>query len=239
MAKRGKVKKKALQNEDERPLRWRRYSHFILIVCEDQKTEPYYFKQFKKLFTEDSVYLKEIGTGKKPKGIVDQTIIERKNLSVTIKKEVEDVWVVFDKDDEGNNATTLTSFNEAWALAEKENIRIAFSNEVFELWLLLHFTDINSVAPISRADIYRSLGKVIASFDSHKSFIYDHKKSDPEAVIDAVTVLGSEAKAIERAAKLISEQQGKQPIVANPSATVHILVSRLRDLIAYYSYSPD
>ncbi len=209
---------------------------FILIVCEDQNTEPTYFRQFKKMFPEETVYLREIGTGKKPKGIVEQTINEREILSAEAKKTIDEVWVVFDKDDEGNTATTLESFNSAWALARQEKINIAFSNEVFELWLLLHFIDVSSTNPIPRADIYSSLQTVIKSFETHKLFVYQHGKAE---VIDALVKLGSEVKAIERAEKLLAEQKGKQPIDANPSTTVHVLVKRLRELIDWYSYSPD
>jgi len=236
MARKGKLKKIPTIDENVRPFRPRRYDMFMLIVCEDKNTEPYYFRQFKKLFPEETVFLREIGTGKKPKGIVEQTIIERESLSVEAKKTIDEVWVVFDKDDEGNNATTLASFNTAWEQAEKENINIAFSNEVFELWLLLHFTDVNSANPIPRADIYSSLETAIKSFETHKVFVYEHGKTE---VIDVLIELGSEVKAIEQAEKLLAEQKGKQPIDANPSTTVHILVKRLRELIEWYSYSPD
>lgn len=199
MAKKGKLKKARTKDEDIRPFRPRRYEMFLLIVCEDKSTEPYYFRQFKQLFPKETVYLREIGTGKKPKGIVEQAIIERETLSTEARKEIDEVWVVFDKDDEGNNATTLASFKTAWENAEKENIKIAFSNEVFELWLLLHFGDVSSLNPIPRAEIYSRLENSITSFDSHASFIYDHKKADPERVIGAVSVLGNEINAIKRA----------------------------------------
>lgn len=208
---------------------------FMLIVCEDQHTEPYYFSQFKNLFPQETVYIRTIGTGKKPKGIVEQAIIERASLSVEARKAIDEAWVVFDKDDEGNNATTLASFHTAWELAEKEHIHIAFSNEVFELWVLLHFNDVDSTHPIPRADIYSRVETAIQSFDTHKVFDYEHGKTN---VIDALFDLGSEAAAIKRAEKLLAEQKGKQPINANPSTTVHLLVKRLRALIEWYSYSP-
>lgn len=232
MAKRGKLKKNATIDENIRPLRPRRYHMFMLIVCEDQNTEPYYFRQFKKLFPEETVYLREVGTGKKPKGIVEQAIIEKKSLSAEARKTIDEVWVVFDKDDEGNNATTLASFNTAWELAEKENINIAFSNEVFELWLLLHLNDVSSNKPIPRSDIYSSLETAIKSVETHNLFVYEHGKIE---IIDVIIELGSEAKAIERAEKLLVEQKGKQLIDSNPSTTVHILVKRLRELIDWYS----
>jgi len=236
MAKKGKLAQAKTKDDDVRPLRPRRYAMFMLIVCEDKNTEPYYFRQIKKLFPENTVYLREIGTGKKPKGIVEQSIVEREALSIEARKSIDEVWVVFDKDDEGDNATTLASFNSAWTLAEQENINIAFSNEVFELWLLLHLVKIFSTSPISRADIYLRLETAIKSFETHKEFVYEHGKTN---VIDVIFELGNETKAIERAEKLSADQEGKQPIDANPSTTVHILVRRLRDLIDWYSYTPN
>ncbi len=118
MATKGKLKKSRTKELDIRPLRPRRYDMLMLIVCEDKNTEPYYFRQFKKLFPENTMYLRELGTGKKPKGIVEQAIIERETFLIEAKKRIDEVWVVFDKDDEGNNPTTLASFNAAWILAK-------------------------------------------------------------------------------------------------------------------------
>ena len=234
MARKGKLKKSKTKDENSRPFRPRRYKVFMLIVCEDQNTEPYYFRQFKQLFAEETVFLKEIGTGKKPLGIVKQAIAERQELSGLSKRTVDFVWVVFDKDDEGNNEKTLLSFDEAWNLAKSENIEIAFSNEVFELWLLLHFCEVSSAESIPRSFIYARLGKEISSIEAYSTFVYDHKKSDPEKVIGAVMAFGNESTAIERAEKLLDAQKDKQPIKANPSTTVHLLVKKLRELIEYY-----
>lgn len=207
---------------------------FLLIVCEDQKTEPDYFGRFAALFPAETVYMRTVGTGKKPKGIVEQSIAERESLSIEAKKTIDETWVVFDRDDEGNNPTTLANFNTAWALAKKEDIHIAFSNEVFELWLLLHFSEVDSADPIPRAAIYSSLEAAIKSFEAHATFVYEHGKI---GVIDVLVELGDEEKAIERAKALLAEQKQKQrqPIDANPSTTVHVLVEKLRDLIEWYS----
>lgn len=44
MANRGSLKKFAKEEAKERPIRVHRYKYLFLIVCEDQKTEPAYFK---------------------------------------------------------------------------------------------------------------------------------------------------------------------------------------------------
>jgi hypothetical protein len=43
MARKGKLKS-APRDEQERPIRIRRYQYLLLIVCEDQKTEKLYFE---------------------------------------------------------------------------------------------------------------------------------------------------------------------------------------------------
>lgn len=235
MAKKGKLNKTQKHTEDTRPFRPRRYAMFILIVCEDEKTEPYYFRQFRELFPKETVFIKEIGTGKKPLGIVKQAIDERTKFSEEARKEIDEVWVVFDKDDEDQNQTTIGNFEQAWQLAKQEHISIAFSNEVFELWLLLHFQDISPEVSLPRTLIYSQLGELFASLPSDQAFTYNHKQVNPPKVIGATLSTGDEQAAIQRAEMLLAAHQGKQPIKANPSTTVHLLVRKLRDLIEWYS----
>ncbi|MDP3930430.1 MAG: RloB family protein [Bacteroidota bacterium] len=216
-------------------MRWRRYPHLFLIVCEDGKTEPYYFRTFEKYIPKETIFLRAVGTGRSSKGVVEQAIIEREKLAVEANKSVDEVWVVFDKDDAEKVPANTLRFIEAFKIAQEEKMEVAWSNEVFELWLLLHFSDVSFNKPIPRADIYSSLQASIKSIETHKLFVYEHGKTD---VIDALLELGSEAKAIERAEKLLTEQKDKNPIDANPSTTAHLLVKRLRELIEWYSYSP-
>jgi RloB-like protein len=236
MAKRGILNKAEPKGQAKRPIRWRKYPHLFLIVCEDGNTEPYYFRAFEKFIPEETIFLKAVGTGRSAKGVVEQAIIEREKLAEEAQKSVDEVWVVFDKDDAEKNPANKLRFEDAFKIAQKEKMGIAYSNEVFEVWLLLHFVDIRSVNPIPRADIYSNLTTTIQSFEAYRSFTYKHGKTE---VIDIVIELGNEAKAIERAKQLLSEQKGKQPIDANPSTTVHILVKKLRDLIDWYSFSPE
>ena len=55
MARKGKLKQKEKKYDESRPVRTRRYDKFILIVCEDQNTEPYYFKKIKEKFPKETV----------------------------------------------------------------------------------------------------------------------------------------------------------------------------------------
>jgi hypothetical protein len=134
MAKRGKLIKKKEKEEEkkERPVRFRKYEYLFLIVCEDDKTEPAYFRTYAEKIPEDTLYLKTVGTGRDPKGVVETAVREKVILEKKSKKEVDFVWVVFDKDDADATAHTRQKFADAFILADTEKFAVAYSNEVFE-----------------------------------------------------------------------------------------------------------
>lgn len=121
-----------------------------LIVTEGTKTEVNYFKNIKEIIEDlfrtniivDKISLKVEGTGRSTKVLVNEAIKKRSLGTYS------EVWVIFDKDDN-------IDFDEAIILAEKEGLNIAWSNECFELWLLLHFQNLESA--ISRDDYYSKL----------------------------------------------------------------------------------
>ncbi len=236
MAKRGIVKKTEARNINIRPTRWRRYDHFFLIVCEDSNVEPYYFDSFKNKFPKETFFLKTVGTGRNTKGVVEQSLKEKESLFTESKKNVDEVWAVFDKEDADKVVAISDNFNEAFELAHKNNVKIAYSNEVFELWLLLHYQNVNHAEPIPRQEVYLLLEAQIKKHPAYTGFNYEHGKT---SVIDALIKTGNEKKAIERAENLLAAHNETLPINANPSTTNHILVKKLRELIEYYNYEPQ
>jgi hypothetical protein len=98
----------------------------ILIVCEGENTEPSYFNQFKL----SSATVKSIGEGYNTVSLVNRTI------QLAQEKEYNQVWCVFDKDDFPNN-----DFNNAISIAEAKSFGVAYSNQAFEYWIILHFDD--------------------------------------------------------------------------------------------------
>lgn len=237
MARRGVVTNVEFNDRDKRPIRWRRYPCLFLIVCEDGKTEPYYFEMFKKHIPNETIFLKAVGTGRSSIGVVQQAIVEKERLSEESNKSVDEVWAVFDKDDAEKNPANTNRFQEAFKLAQEHKIKVAYSNEVFELWLLLHFIEVISSTPIPRADIYGQLEQIIRKYPPYDLFVYLHGAKE---VIDIIHNIGDESHAIVIAEKLSTEHKviGKQPIDANPSTTVHVLVKQLRSLIEYYTTTP-
>ncbi|OAZ03922.1 RloB family protein [Flavobacterium succinicans] len=98
----------------------------ILIVCEGENTEPSYFNQFRL----SSATVKSVGEGYNTTSLVNRAI------QLSNEKQYDQVWCVFDKDDFDEN-----DFNNAIQIAEAQNFKVAYSNQSFEYWLILHFDD--------------------------------------------------------------------------------------------------
>jgi hypothetical protein len=235
MAKKGKLKKFHVIEKEERPIRFRRYQYLFLIVCEDENTEPTYFEHFKVKIPKESIYLKPVGTGKDPKGVVEEALKEKLKLSIEAKREVDVVWAVFDKDDADLNQTRINRFNEAFEVARKNKIEVAYSNEAFELWLLLHLTDIDEKKALPRKEIYELLQEKIRQNTKYPTFEYEHGNAN---ILPIIQEIGSQDLAIKRAKVLLEKQHKKNPIEANPSTKVHVLVESLLEWIVYYSFEP-
>ena len=233
MAKKGNLNKPPEKEREKRPLRIRRYKYIFLIVCEDENTERVYFEQFERQIPRETIFLRTVGTGKDPLGVVNSAIQERTNLSIQFKKEIDEVWAVFDKDDAHENQTKIKRFNDAFDIARNNKIDIAYSNEVFELWLLLHLVNVDGSSPLPRKTIYDLLQKNIRKHVHHTTFVYEHGNTE---VLKIIMKIGNAGAAIKRSEILLEKQNEKEPIEANPSTKVHILVQRINEWIAYYSY---
>lgn len=255
MAKRGKIKEQ-VRDVLERPHSKRHYKEYFLLVCEDESTEPCYFEkvfqeEFEKLLPKDTIRVEPVGTGRNSLGVVERAISIINTRTEPISKEIDHVWVIFDKDDLDNNDSNRNRFVEAFNTARENNIHVAYSNECFELWLLLHFVDIDGNSPIPRnitesegygVCLYGMLQKAInAHLPKHKQILYSHKHHNKPylSVSDLIKLIiqfGDEEKAIERAKRLDKLHKNVNPIDANPNTTVYKLVQELREWLQYYQY---
>ena len=109
---------RAVPTKEEKPT--------FLIVCEGKNTEPSYFKQFRL----SSAIFKTIGKGYNTIALVNHA------SQLNQKEKYEQVWCVFDKD-----SNTPANFNTAITTAENQGFHVAYSNQAFEYWLILHFED--------------------------------------------------------------------------------------------------
>lgn len=237
MARKGKVKEFEKSEAEQRPKRFRKYQYLFLIVCEDENTEKRYFEQFKEQIPEDSIYLEAIGTGRDPKGVVERAIEEKARLTVHAGREVDITWVVFDKDDADLNEKRIQRFNEAFEMAGREkNMKLAPSNEVFEVWLLLHLIGLAADVAIPRRDIYRMLEDSIRALPGYEGFVYVHGHA---GVLVPINERGDQAAAIQRAKLLEVAHRGKKFLESNPCTRVYLLVEDLLAWIKYFAYEPE
>lgn len=110
----------------ERPVAELTAKPSILIVCEGENTEPSYFNQFRL----SSAIVKSVGEGYNTISLVNRA------LELSQQGSFDQVWCVFDKDDFNEQ-----DFNDAIQIAKSNNFGIAYSNQSFEYWLILHFND--------------------------------------------------------------------------------------------------
>lgn len=160
MAHRTKLlEKKKAKLEIPRIEKAKNYGHTFLIVCEDENTEREYFEQFARFFTSKEFGVISVGTGTAHLGVVNRAVEEanKRNLHIESNPRTSSDygWVVFDRDRSDNDdedKSRVRNFNKALAEAKKHNFKVAYSNDVFELWLLLHLEDVTPDVPIPRND---------------------------------------------------------------------------------------
>jgi hypothetical protein len=193
-------------NRKEKSRRW------FLIVCEGEKTEPYYFKSFPVDTTVIKLDIK--GEGKNTKSLVEKAI-ELKNDSES--DETDRFWCVFDRDKNPKNHNDSQNFNSAITLARNNGIDVAYSNDAFELWYLLQFHFYNT--GISRQDYQNMLTKLLEhEYKKNSETIYEELKDKQQD-------------AIKHAKRLLQEYEPPNPETDNPSTTVHLLVEELNSFI--------
>lgn len=170
----------------------------FLIVCEGAKTEPNYFKSFRV----PKVVIEIQGLGENPSKLV-QSANDLKS-----EDDYDQVWCVFDRDD-----WTKEDFNNAISSAKKYGFKVAYSNEAFELWYVLHFEFLNTGIP--RDDYIKKLTSLLGKkYQKNSKTIYDD-------------LLDKQNTAIKNAKKLLEEYELSKPEQDNPSTTVHLLVEQL------------
>jgi len=182
----------------------------FFIVCEGEKTEPNYFKKFS--VNVDITLIK--GRGKDTNSLVEEAIELKNGLE---SDERDRVWCVFDRDKNPNNPNDSKNFNSAITLARNNGIDVAYSNDAFELWYLLHFNYYHT--QISRKDYPDMLTELLGhKYQKNSETIYEELKNKQQD-------------AIKHAKRLLQEYDRPNPESDNPSTTVHLLVEELNSFI--------
>jgi len=191
--------KKAKISKEKRESKQKNLPDRILILCEGEKTEPLYFNGFKKDFKLNNVTVEGLGAN-------TDTIVQE---AIKRQKDYEQVWCVFDRD-----SFEKHHFNRAFAMIKKhKKIKIAYSNEAFELWYLLHFNYHDTA--ISRTQYKSKLSECLGE---------TYRKNSPDMY---EKLLSKQNTAIKNAKHLLSSYKNKNPEKDNPSTNVYELVELL------------
>lgn len=178
-----------------------------LIVCEGTETEPNYFENFIK----GDRLSRVVGAGRVTLSLVEY-VSTLNNL-----ESFDRIWVVFDEDDDKN-------FNKAIEKCHNLGFEAGWTNEAFELWLYLHFEQLNNA--IKRAAYIDKLETFIRKHKGFEKFKYDKNNKSLYAI---VRDLGDEETAIKRAKNLRKIVLTNNYKLSKPCTTIDILVEELRN----------
>jgi len=179
----------------------------VLILCEDKKTAPNYLRKFP-VHPED-IQIEIDGRGTNTLALV-QEAVDRKQKAESAGNKYIAVWVVFDRD-----SFPADHFNEAFALAGRNGIKVAYANQCFELWYWLHF-DLQQTA-VSRKEYGSKLSERLGR---------QYNKSDL-TLYDELNKYQKDA--IRNARKLHSFYDMCNPEKDDPSTSIHVLVEFLNE----------
>ena len=209
-----KVKRRAEPNL-ERPVAELSEKPSILIVCEGKNTEPSYFNQFRL----SSAIVKSIGEGYNTVSLV------KRAAQLADDCKYDQVWCVFDKDDFSEN-----DFNDAIQIAQNHDFGVAYSNQSFEYWLILHFND-HQGAGMHRNDYNEKINEHLKPF----GVTYDGNGNKKVSELFFELLDGFDTKtnnkrvelAIARAERIYNQFDHINPAKEESSTTVFRLVNEL------------
>lgn len=186
----------------------------ILIVCEGEQTEPNYFDAFK---TNDELLVVDVNRAGLNKLRLVEYAAKLKRGAELRKVPYSIVWCVLDRDSRPDDPTDKSNFNKAIGLAKKSQIKVAYSNDAFEIWYILHFS--YHTAGWHRSQYQSKLTELLGS---------KYKKNCREMYS---VLKEKQATGINNAKRLMALYNPLNPESDNPSTTVHLLVEYLNEYL--------
>jgi hypothetical protein len=222
----------------------------FIIFCEDEVCEPIYFK----FFETSKIKVNPIRNQKsKMDNVVnalchckENDLFEKTEDKLCACKDGNQVWCVFDRDFEEMEHKQLKGnvlFDESIKTAESNGIKLAWSNDAFELWILLHFETIDNEDQEykKRKKYYNRLSEIfkdlpnpnndLAKVLKYTDYSYKQnlKSENNFRNIVRAEIVKNTNNAIERAKALESKfpQSGISEHEKSPCTLVHNLVEEL------------
>ena len=183
-------------------------------MCEGEKTECYYFGAFQT--SGELIRMEILGAGRNKDSLVEYTIELKKKAE--IGEPYSSIWCVFDRDSYPCDSNDKHKFNRAIKLAKNNQIKVAYSNDAFEIWYILHFNF--HQAAWGRSKYESKLTELLGSkYEKNDKTIY-------------VKLRDRQAAAIKNSKNLLAIYGANHnPESDNPCTTVHLLVEFLNDYL--------
>lgn len=199
-----------------------KFKHRFYIFCEGERTEPNYFKGFKKIIENNPIYKNMVLVNIEPCGAETMRVIGQAETYMNEKNIKQgEVWCVYDKDCFPKERFNGVS-QKALSLNRKNpnlQYKVAWSNECIEYWFLLHFAYYDS-------NNYRTEYKKFLNekFKDLKIGKYEKNMSD---IFDILLNYGNPKQAIKYAKKRIDESKGVPESEMAPATRVYELIEEL------------
>lgn len=211
--------KREPENRFKRKSNIRLENKYIYIFTEGEETEPNYFESKKREIRKSTIHIEIYGKGHNTLSLVDYVLdfLSKRKILLSNNSDSDECWVVFDRD-----SFEKYDFDNAIAKAGANGIKVAYSNESFELWFLLHFKYLTTA--LNRDQINEKLNEIIKK--KHK---IDYAKNSTKMYS---YIMDLENDAIRNAKNLLSKEHCGVKLCSdkNPSTTVHLLVESLNNL---------
>lgn len=203
--------KPSSKSQEQRKKPKRQQNRRILIVCEGQNTEFFYFKSFKQAIRLPSVEVKILSMGKNSSPI---NIVKSAQNQLR-QQEFDHAYCVFDKD-------RHPSYEQA-CNQETDILRIVRSIPCFEIWVLLHFEYTNRVFHAAQSG---SVSKPI--IQAIQKYLHQYSKSEEMAKNLYWALAGQLDQALKRAKKLREHNQDQGTL--DPYTDIDLLITELEKL---------
>ncbi len=225
----------------------------FIIFCEDKVSEPVYLKYF------ETSNIK-INFAKEQKSMManvlsaithcrENGLIQFIDGNDCLVAEDTQIWCVYDRDKEESSVNLPkgnTDFDQSIITANSAGIKVAWSNDAFELWVLLHFEDIEfeNFENTKRKTYYNKLTEIFKNLENpndnlikvknYTNWNYKHSLKSEKNFRNIVRseIINKTNEAINRAKKLEEyfNEQNLQNHKKSPCTLMHHLVEELIEL---------
>lgn len=188
----------------------------FLLFCEGRNTEPRYFAEVRRLFSDALVEIDTRGGVGVPMRIAEEAIKEaelrrkakRRKGRLDFYEQSDEIWAIFDRDEH-------PEYKNAVNACERASVRVGRSNPCFEIWLILHIEDFHR--PDGRHAVQKHLERLRPDYCP-----------DGSKTLDFASIMQDLEVAEERAAKQLDSRNSEGDPFGPPSTTIHELTKSIK-----------